>query len=115
MEHDVDHMAAKRASYTSPLPCLSRNGPCWLVVTQILDENIRKVKLSTPDYRDMDPEEAMTDFKKRRENYMASYEPVETKDGPHIKIINSKKFIGKLLSSVSILERQCTSMENPSN
>ena len=25
---------------------------------KLLEENIRKVKLSTPDYRDMDPEEA---------------------------------------------------------
>jgi len=31
-----------------------------------LEENIRKVKLSTPDYRDMDPEQAMNDFRRRR-------------------------------------------------
>jgi broad specificity phosphatase PhoE len=86
---------------------------------QLLEENIRKVKLSTPDYRDMDPEEAMEDFKRRRgtffagvffrvlqlfltapissnpfsENYMSVYEPVDESDGPHIKVINSKKFI----------------------
>lgn len=41
----------------------------------------------------MDPEEAMTDFKKRRENYLKVYETVEESDGPHVKIINSKKFI----------------------
>jgi broad specificity phosphatase PhoE len=60
---------------------------------QLLEENIRKVKLSTPDYRDMDPEEAVQDFKRRRENYMQVYEPLSEKDGPHIKIINSKRFI----------------------
>lgn len=59
----------------------------------LLEENIRKVKLSTPDYRDMDPEQAMRDFKTRRENYMRVYEPVDETDGPHIKIINSKQFI----------------------
>ena len=60
---------------------------------QLLEENIRKVKLSTPDYRDVDPAEAMSDFKERRENYMRVYEPVDEKDGAHIKIINSKQFI----------------------
>lgn len=61
---------------------------------QLLEENIRKVKLSTPDYRDMDPEQAVEDFKRRRENYMQVYEPLDERDGPHIKIINSHRFIG---------------------
>jgi len=59
----------------------------------LLEENIRKVKLSTPDYRDMEPEKAMADFKQRREQYMSVYQPVSGKDGPHVKIINSKEFI----------------------
>ena len=42
----------------------------------------------------MDPEVAMADFKRRRENYMAVYEPLDESDGPQIKIINSKRFIG---------------------
>jgi hypothetical protein len=58
-----------------------------------LEENIRKVKLSTPDYRDMDPAAAMEDFKRRRGFYMDHYEPVSESDGPHIKIINSRQFI----------------------
>ena len=33
---------------------------------QILDENIRKVKLSTPDYREMGDDKAIEDFKQRR-------------------------------------------------
>ncbi|GKY92858.1 6-phosphofructo-2-kinase 1, variant 3 [Mayamaea pseudoterrestris] len=60
---------------------------------ELLDENIKKVKLSTPDYRDMDPEEAMADFKQRRAEYMKVYQPVEDADGSYIKIINSKQFI----------------------
>lgn len=60
---------------------------------ELLEENIRKVKLSTPDYRDMDPEQAMLDFKQRRENYISVYEPVDETDGAYIKIINSKQFI----------------------
>jgi broad specificity phosphatase PhoE len=62
--------------------------------TELLDENIRKVKLSTPDYRDMDPEQAMADFRRRRELYQTVYEPVDISDGPHIKIVNSRHFIG---------------------
>lgn len=67
---------------------------------ELLEENIRKVKLSTPDYRDMDPEEAVNDFKQRRENYMRVYEPVGDPDGSYIKIINSKQFIVKDRKSV---------------
>lgn len=58
-----------------------------------MEENIRKVKLSTPDYRDMDPTAAMDDFKRRRGFYIDHYEPVDESDGPHIKIINSRQFI----------------------
>jgi 6-phosphofructo-2-kinase / fructose-2,6-biphosphatase 4 len=64
-----------------------------------LEENIRKVKLSTPDYRDMDPEVAVADFRHRRELYLRVYEPVADEDGPYIKIINSKQFIGKSASA----------------
>ena len=63
---------------------------------ELLEENIRKVKLSTPDYRDMDPEQAVQDFRQRREMYMQVYEPVAMEDGPHIKIVNSRQFIGAL-------------------
>ena len=59
----------------------------------MLEENIRTVKLSTPDYRDMDPEQAVKDFKERRANYMQVYEPISEKDGPFVKIINSKQFV----------------------
>jgi predicted kinase len=60
---------------------------------ELLEENIKKVKLSTPDYRDMDPEEAILDFHERRKNYMSVYEPVDESDGPHLKIINSRQFV----------------------
>lgn len=71
----------------------------FLAHKQLLEENIRKVKLSTPDYRDMDPEQAVADFKERREMYMRVYEPVDMSDGPHIKIVNSRQFIGKIYTS----------------
>lgn len=52
------------------------------------------MKLNTPDYRDLEPEAAVADFKRRRAHYMSVYEPLEEHEGPHIKIINSKRFIG---------------------
>lgn len=42
----------------------------------------------------MEPEAAVIDFKRRRANYMSVYQPLEENEGPHIKIINSKRFIG---------------------
>ena len=60
---------------------------------ELLEQNIRSVKLSTPDYRDIDPEEAVQDFHARRANYMKVYEPLSSKDGPYVKIINSKEFV----------------------
>jgi len=60
---------------------------------KLLEDNIRKVKLSTPDYRGMESEEAVKDFKARRENYAKVYEPVENRDGAYIKIINSQQYI----------------------
>jgi len=61
--------------------------------TNILEDNIRKVKLNTPDYRGVDPEKAVDDFKMRRANYEKVYEPLSDQDGSYIKIINSKQYI----------------------
>ena len=40
----------------------------------------------------MDPEQAVNDFKARRQNYMSVYEPLTDEDGPHVKIINCRQF-----------------------
>jgi len=60
---------------------------------EMLEINIRSVKLSTPDYKDMDPEEARLDFLARRKQYDDVYETLNDGDGPHIKVINCKKFV----------------------
>ena len=41
----------------------------------------------------MDTDAVFADLKKRRENYMDVYDPVDEKDGSHIKIINNQTFI----------------------
>jgi broad specificity phosphatase PhoE/predicted kinase len=62
--------------------------------TELLEENIKKVKLSTPDYRGMKEEDALEDFRKRRQQYMSVYVPIDESDGcSYVKIINSRKFI----------------------
>jgi len=61
---------------------------------RLLDENIRTVKLNTPDYRDMDPEEAVADFSARREAYAKVYETVGDDEGcPFVKVHDCITFV----------------------
>lgn len=50
--------------------------------------NIMSVKLSSPDYKDMDPEQAVEDFKARIFHYKEAYEPITEEDLTYIKLIN---------------------------
>jgi len=59
---------------------------------EILDENFRKLEVSTPDYKDMDNEEAIADFKERRRHYLSSYKTLDECDGSFIRVVNSKTF-----------------------
>ncbi len=59
----------------------------------VLSENIRSVKTCTPDYKDVDPEEAVKDFAERRKNYMDVYKEVEDHEGSYVKILNYHKFV----------------------
>ncbi|XP_042751064.1 6-phosphofructo-2-kinase/fructose-2,6-bisphosphatase [Lagopus leucura] len=43
----------------------------------IIEENIKQVKLSSPDYKGCIPEEAVADFLQRIECYKATYEPLD--------------------------------------
>ncbi|XP_059911809.1 6-phosphofructo-2-kinase/fructose-2,6-bisphosphatase-like isoform X3 [Gadus macrocephalus] len=58
---------------------------------QIIAENIKQVKLSSPDYVDCDKEEAVADFLKRIECYKLSYTPLDDdrdRNLSYIKIFN---------------------------
>lgn len=58
----------------------------------IIEKNIVETKLRSPDYRHADPEEAVTDFKKRIQQYDLSNESVEDDENcSYIKIINVGK------------------------
>lgn len=59
----------------------------------ILISNIHKVKLSTPDYKDMEEDKAVSDFLARRANYEKYYQTVDEDDGPFCKIVNSHRYV----------------------
>jgi len=61
--------------------------------TTLLEENIRSVKIRTPDYKDMEHEKAVADFKQRRANYAKVYESMQDDEGSYLQIFNSKKFV----------------------
>ena len=54
----------------------------------IIQANIRQVKLTSPDYVSLHPEEAMRDFLKRIEGYKSNYSSVTDKTLSFIKMIN---------------------------
>ena len=61
-----------------------------------------RLKLSGPDYKNMDPDEALNDFRKRVVNYEKAYEPIseeeEQSDMQYCKLINvGKKVVATLL------------------
>lgn len=55
---------------------------------KIVEENIRSVKISSPDYHSWDPEKAINDFQQRIKNHEEHYEPIEQPSFPYIKVIN---------------------------
>lgn len=58
----------------------------------IIEKNIVETKLRSPDYRDYDPEDAVSDFKRRIDQYKSINETVEDEEKcSYIKIINVGK------------------------
>jgi len=58
----------------------------------IIEQNIMEVKVSSPDYTNMNKEEAMTDFRQRIEHYQEKYQPLhETEEDnlSYMKIYNT--------------------------
>lgn len=59
----------------------------------LIEHNIRIIKMNTPDYKDVDQEAAFKDFTQRRENYINVYETVDESDGSYIKMINNQTYV----------------------
>ncbi|KAJ4473096.1 6-phosphofructo-2-kinase-domain-containing protein [Lentinula aciculospora] len=55
---------------------------------EIIEANIRSVKISSPDYRGWDPDKAVEDYYTRIRDHEEYYDPVEEKDWPYIRIFN---------------------------
>ncbi|KII87588.1 hypothetical protein PLICRDRAFT_162313 [Plicaturopsis crispa FD-325 SS-3] len=55
---------------------------------EIIETNIRSVKISSPDYRGWDPDQAVEDYYRRIRDHEAHYEPVEETTWPFIRVIN---------------------------
>ncbi|MEN0061582.1 MAG: 6-phosphofructo-2-kinase/fructose-2,6-bisphosphatase [Myxococcota bacterium] len=72
----------------------------------LIEHNIRQTKLSMPDYANVEPEEAVRDFRERIAHYQSAYEPVDVDEGPHVKVIdvgervNLHRIHGSLLSRI---------------
>jgi hypothetical protein len=68
--------------------------PFTLSFLKVLEANMR-LKLSGPDYKNVDPEEALEDFRRRVANYEKAYEPIsveeEKTDVEYCKLINVGK------------------------
>jgi len=52
----------------------------------IIEANIRSTKLSSPDYKDSDPDEAVTDFRARIAHYERVYEPLADDEGAYLRV-----------------------------
>lgn len=54
----------------------------------IIDSNIREVKLNMPDYKGMGAEAAVADFKKRIDHYKTIYEPINDENLSWIRLVD---------------------------
>jgi broad specificity phosphatase PhoE/predicted kinase len=52
----------------------------------IIENNIRNTKLSSPDYENMDDDEAVRDFRRRIEHYERIYQPVKESEGAYLRV-----------------------------
>ncbi|KAH0578291.1 hypothetical protein H2248_003917 [Termitomyces sp. 'cryptogamus'] len=56
---------------------------------EIIENNIRSVKISSPDYRSWDPNKAVEDYYKRIHDHEKYYETIDDRTWPYIRIINA--------------------------
>lgn len=55
----------------------------------IIESNIRQTKLRSPDYRDVDPEQAVSDFRERIAMYEEAYQTIDEEDASWVKLIDA--------------------------
>jgi broad specificity phosphatase PhoE/predicted kinase len=52
----------------------------------VIEANIRATKLSSPDYEDADPDDAVADFRARIAHYQRVYQPLEDDEGAYLRV-----------------------------
>jgi broad specificity phosphatase PhoE/predicted kinase len=66
----------------------------------VIEQNIRETKLSSPDYANMDPVQAVEDFRKRIKNYEKTYETIKDDTLSYVKVIDiGRKVISNRIES----------------
>jgi broad specificity phosphatase PhoE/predicted kinase len=60
---------------------------------QIIESNIRSTKLSSPDYEDIDPDEAVADFRARIGHYQRVYEPLADDEGASLRVTGAGRTV----------------------
>ncbi|KAG5635090.1 hypothetical protein H0H81_012462 [Sphagnurus paluster] len=58
---------------------------------EIIENNIRSVKISSPDYRGWEPDKAVEDYYKRIHDHEKYYETISDKTWPYIRIFNASR------------------------
>lgn len=56
---------------------------------ELIETNIRATKLSSPDYHDSDPEEAVRDFRARIAHYEHAYQALSEEEGGYLRMIDA--------------------------
>jgi broad specificity phosphatase PhoE/predicted kinase len=54
----------------------------------VVEANVRENKLRSPDYVDVDPEEAVRDFRERIYQYERTYEPIDDSNKSYVKLVD---------------------------
>jgi broad specificity phosphatase PhoE/predicted kinase len=59
----------------------------------IIEANIRSTKLSSPDYADVDPDEAVRDFRARIAHYERVYQPLHDGEGAYLRVTGAGRSV----------------------
>lgn len=59
----------------------------------IIEDNIRSTKLSSPDYVDMDPDDAVADFRNRIAHYERIYQPLHPDEGAFLRVTGAGRSV----------------------
>ncbi|HKP59907.1 MAG TPA: 6-phosphofructo-2-kinase/fructose-2,6-bisphosphatase [Polyangiales bacterium] len=59
----------------------------------IIEANVRNTKLSSPDYVNMDPDEAVADFRNRIKHYERIYQPLHEDEGAFLRVTGAGRSV----------------------